>query len=499
MTLRISIAQKLAAAFAWSLALLIAIGAVAYLKTDELLDTAAAVTRSYAIREAAATLLADVVNAETGERGYLLTGAGAYLEPYDFALAQIGKDFEKLSKLDVERDLRAAAALAPNGPAASTIEVLRKRVTTRLTQLAETIEARRLKGLDAAIDLILTNRGKEANDEIRVAVADIEQAETRLLQAREAAAHNAAQLTFGTILYGTLLSIVLSAVVGYRVTRSITHPLRAAVAALSSSAAEMLAGTSQQAAGAEEQAAAVAQTAAAVGEIVAAVQHAAERVKSVAEAANKAVVTGDAGRRAVTETIGVMGAVKEQSESIAHSILGLAEHAEAIGEIIAAVNDIAEQTNLLALNAAIEASRAGERGRGFSVVAAEIKLLADQSKRATAQVRQILGDIQKATNGAVVATERGTKSVEEAIRTANLAGTTISTLADTIADSADAAVLVTASAGQHAAGMSQIQQGIESISQAATQNLAATRGTERAAHALDELGVRLKSLLVGTA
>jgi methyl-accepting chemotaxis protein len=192
-----------------------------------------------------------------------------------------------------------------------------------------------------------------------------------------------------------------------------------------------------------------------------------------------------------------LGTVKEQSESIAQSILGLAEQAQAIGEIIAAVNDIAEQTNLLALNAAIEASRAGEHGRGFTVVASEIKALAEQSKKATGQVRQILGEIQRATNGAVIATERGTRSVDDAIRSAGTAGTTIGALADTIADSAQAAILVTASAGQQQIGMSQIQQAIQSVSQAAHQNLASTREAERAAHDLDLLGVRLKSLLVG--
>ncbi len=105
-----------------------------------------------------------------------------------------------------------------------------------------------------------------------------------------------------------------------------------------------------------------------------------------------------------------MGTVREQTGSIAESILTLAEQAQAIGEIIATVNDIAEQTNVLSLNAAIEASRAGEQGKGFSVVAGEVKALADQSKKATAQVRQILGEIQKATNAAVMVTEQGRRA-----------------------------------------------------------------------------------------
>src|ERR1700730_3085204 len=93
-----------------------------------------------------------------------------------------------------------------------------------------------------------------------------------------------------------------------------------------------------------------------------------------------------------------MADLREKVESIAENILALSEQSQRIGEIIATVNDLADQSNLLALNAAIEASRAGEQGRGFAVVATEIRNLAEQSKAATAQVRTILGDIQRATN-----------------------------------------------------------------------------------------------------
>src|SRR5258708_16939771 len=106
-----------------------------------------------------------------------------------------------------------------------------------------------------------------------------------------------------------------------------------------------------------------------------------------------------------------MHVVREQIESTAQNIRALAEQAQAIGDIIATVNDIAEQTNLLALKAAIEASRAGEHGKGFAVVASEVKALADQSKKATAQVRQILGNLQKAPNTPLPLPYQGPKSV----------------------------------------------------------------------------------------
>lgn len=260
---------------------------------------------------------------------------------------------------------------------------------------------------------------------------------------------------------------------------------------LASSTAEILAATTQQASGAQEQAAAVTQTVTTVDEITQTAEQAAQRAKAVAEASQASLEISKVGRRAVEDSVGSIGLVKDQVESIAESTLALAEQAQAIGEIIATVNDIAEQTNLLALNAGIEASRAGEHGRGFQVVATEVKALADQAKRATVQVRRILGDIQKATNSAVVATEEGQKSVSSTLKLVGQAGDTIKSLSETIDEAARAAAQIAASASQQAAGMSQIHQAMRNVSQVTNQNLASTRQQERAAQDLSLLGSRL--------
>jgi methyl-accepting chemotaxis protein len=271
--------------------------------------------------------------------------------------------------------------------------------------------------------------------------------------------------------------------------------VREAASSVASATAEILAGTTQQAAGAQEQAASVAETMSTVNEVLQTSEQAAERARTVSEAAQRADEVGRTGRMAVDETVTVMGSIREKSESTAESILLLAEQAQSIGEIINTVNEIAEQTNLLALNAAIEASRAGEQGRGFSVVASEIKALAEQSKKATAQVRQILSEIQKATNQAVMVTEEGSKSVQSGILVVNQAGETIKALSDTISGAAQAALQIVASASQQVTGMAQIQQAMADINQVSTQNLASTRQAETAVRDLDRLGGRLKELL----
>lgn len=266
---------------------------------------------------------------------------------------------------------------------------------------------------------------------------------------------------------------------------------------LVSATSEILAGTTQQAAGAQQQAAAVAETVTTVNEVVQTSEQAAERAKAVAEISNRSLDHTRAGRRVVDDSIQLMVTVKDQVEFSAESILALAERAQAIGDIITSVNEIAEQTNLLALNASIEASRAGEQGRAFGVVAAEVKLLAEQSKKATAQVRSILTEIQKATSSAVMNTEECTKSVNTAAKVIAQAGDSIRNLAEIIDQAAESAAQIAASAGQQAAGTAQIHLAMKSINQVTNQNLSSTRQMEQAAKDLNVLGGRLRDSLGG--
>jgi methyl-accepting chemotaxis protein len=190
-----------------------------------------------------------------------------------------------------------------------------------------------------------------------------------------------------------------------------------------------------------------------------------------------------------------MNRIREQMEAIAESTVRLSEQGQAIGEIIASVNDLAERSNLLAVNAAIEAAKAGEHGRGFVVVAQEIRSLAEQSKQATAQVRTILSDIQQATNAAVMATEQGSKAVEAGVKQSTEAMEAIRVLGDSIVESAQSATQIAASSHQQLIGMDQVALAMENIKQASTQNAASTKQAETAAQGLHELGQKLKRLV----
>ena len=261
---------------------------------------------------------------------------------------------------------------------------------------------------------------------------------------------------------------------------------------LGTASAEIVAATSQLAAGATQSAAAVTETTTTVEEVRQTAQLASDKAKQVADTAQKAAQISLAGRKSSEDVAAGMNPIRQQMDAVAGSMVRLSEQSQAIGQIIASVEDIATQSNLLAVNAAIEAAKAGEHGKGFGVVAQEVKSLAEQSRQATNQVRTILGDIQKATSAAGMATEEGSKAVEAGVRQTQAAGNSIESLAVSVNEAAQAATQISASSQQQLVGVDQVAGAMDSIRQASSQNVAAARQLEVAARNLNDLGQRLK-------
>ncbi len=480
-----TVGKKIATGFGATMAILVIIGFFSYRSTAKFIETSGMVAHTHKVLGRLRNLLAAILDAETSQRGYIITGSLPFLEPYKHAKVEAGRELQELRALTSDN--------ARQKPHLDALEAL---MAARFAALDKHAAMREdFKTMEPIAESIRKSNANQVMGDIRKEIVAMESEEERLLKIRDDEAQASGQNTYWTIGLGTALALVCGG--GFFLVRSITVPLREAVGQLASGSAELLATTAEQAAGAQEQAAAVAETVTTVDEVAQTAEQSAQRVRGVGEAVQRTTEVGKAGRRAVEDSLRATGAVKEQVEATAESILTLAEQAQAIGEIIATVNDIAEQTNLLALNAAIEASRAGEHGRGFAVVASEVKALADQSKKATAQVRQILGEVQKATNAAVLSTEDVTRGVAEALKVGEQAGEAIKALAETLAEAARAAAQIVASVGQQAAGMGQIHQAMKNIDQVAKQNAVATRQAAQVAEGLNTLGARLTRLISG--
>ncbi|MCQ8278717.1 methyl-accepting chemotaxis protein [Acetobacteraceae bacterium KSS8] len=273
--------------------------------------------------------------------------------------------------------------------------------------------------------------------------------------------------------------------------RAIAVQSREATGNLNVSVAEIRASTQEQAAGVEEQLAAVQETAATVDEIAHSGAQISRRAQDVIATAQATQLASENGLRAVRESGRAMEQVQQQGEAVAANIVALSEKTEAIGEIVNSVNDISERSHLLALNAAIEAASAGEHGRSFAVVATEMKILADQAKDATAQVRTILGDIQRGINTSVMLTEEAVKRGAAGRERTQTAEATIEDMAAGIQDAVQTFQQIVASTNQQQLGIEQVMVALQNIRQASQQTASGTRQLESAAHGLGELSRQL--------
>jgi len=264
---------------------------------------------------------------------------------------------------------------------------------------------------------------------------------------------------------------------------------------LSSSSTEIMSTVSQLASSAAETASSVSETTSTIEEVKQTAEIANQNATEVAESTQKLSLVSQDGTRSIQKTIDGMGKIKEQMESIADIVIQLSDKSHTIGEIANSVNDLAEQSNLLAVNASIEAAKAGEHGKGFTVVAQEIKNLAERSKESTIQIQSILSAIQKSISSAVLATENGSKVIDDGFKLSANSSEVITTMAASIEQASQANIQIAASSQQQLIGMDQITSAMENINEASMQTANSTKQSEESVIDLNKLGEKLQGML----
>lgn len=266
---------------------------------------------------------------------------------------------------------------------------------------------------------------------------------------------------------------------------------------LQGSANDILSATEQAASGAAEQAASISQTTATMEELASTYRQIAENADQVVNMAEASLGSAESGQTAVMNTLSAMEEIKSRTQASAGKILALGERSQQIGQVLAIINSIADQTKILALNAAIEAARAGEAGKGFSVVAIEIRKLAESVVESTGEISTIMNEIQAAANELVMSTEQELKQVQSGVDLAHLTGQNLDQILEMVEQTTVAAKEISAATQQQKSATDQVVKAMRQVAAVAQQTAAGSRQVAGAAEQLS--GMARESSQVGSA
>lgn len=264
---------------------------------------------------------------------------------------------------------------------------------------------------------------------------------------------------------------------------------------VSTSANEILVASEQMASGATQQDQEITNTSSAVEELTVSMKQVSNNAEASAEAARRALEAAEQGNRSVRDTLEGMQRIRSSVQATGKKIKSLGDRSLEISEIINVINDITEQTNLLALNAAIEAARAGEAGRGFAVVADEVRKLAEHSRSATKDIAALIKAIQAETSEAVVVMEEGTKEVEVGARLADQAGKALEAISTVVRQSAELVQEISLASKQQVRGTEGVANAMQIISNITRQTSQGARQTTRTVEHMVKLSEQLNEVL----
>jgi methyl-accepting chemotaxis protein len=479
----------------------------------------------------AATLLAeDLMNIESGERGFVISGQESFLAPYLEGKKEAKTAFSELKNL-----------LSDNPAQLSLLNRIEDNYQQWLQVVIEpAVTQRREAGDDPAkllqvIAFVSEGKGKIYIEKIRADLDDVMNVERSILKSRSAEAASAKDLAFTSLIVGGVLIFVVAVGMAIYMKNALQQRLAVAknlVAAVAagrlnnridssggdevsellagldvmqtqlcqllgeikqaagdlSSASSVVASTAEQLnASANEQSRASSSIAAAVEELSVSINHVSG---SSAEAHQ---IATDSGRRAeqsgtvINNTVASMERIALVVRTASNRMEELGKQSEQISNIVSVIKGIADQTNLLALNAAIEAARAGEQGRGFAVVADEVRMLAQRTTQSTSEISSMIGLILSGTSDAVGQMGTGVVQVNQGVELAAQAGSAIAEIQQSFKQVLSVIEQISLSLNEQNAASQEVAGHIERIAGMSAQNSEATQHSSKVAHELKAL------------
>jgi methyl-accepting chemotaxis protein len=484
---------------------------------------AAGKANAEALSEKAAGTMGEITGLRAAVLRYMATGSEKFLDEYRQRLGKTETSVNELVTLAAGTTVKSAA----EGVEAAFKEY----------KAASSIAAEKLQQARSLVESKLDVLGPKIAA-LGVGIKDSLEQSVRETSAAAESALRAEMVLVGVVV---VLALVIGVVSGLLTARSIVRPLNAVVLRLkdiaegegdltqrvdearkdelgelgrwfnvfvgkiqtimkdvASSSNQVAAASTQIAASAEEMAAGLKQQQEQTTQVSAAVEEMSQSIVEVAKkSADAANAAQDSGKQATTggdvvqKTVVEMKGIAQQVTDSAQAVGSLGKKSEQIGQIIGVINDIADQTNLLALNAAIEAARAGEHGRGFAVVADEVRKLAERTTQATEEVARSIREIQGETTTAVQKIEGGSQQVAKGVELAGDAGQALEKIVASSSMLQSMVQSIAAAAEEQSAASEQIARSVEQINAVTRES---NQGASQAAQAASQLSAQAESL-----
>ncbi|MEE4107172.1 methyl-accepting chemotaxis protein [Pseudomonas viridiflava] len=467
---KLSISQKLYFSFIAIVVLIAVLVASAYRGFEQVEDATNSNVHTYQVLSEAQLALEQLINIETGMRGFVIASKDAFLEPLVAGEKRFSEELDALKRLtaDNPEQQRRLASLG------DTYKRWLEDDVNAIVAMRRDLTARNLP--DDELDKRITSGADKAKmDSMRATLAEISAAENVLLVVRTQNMVDAKHFALLILICGGIAAALLAAILATVLGRSTTARLQLAIDAATAIAdgrldtvidtsshdelpkafdrmqkrlremiqqisqasnqlvvsVQQISGASEQLSGAiQEQSTSASMMAATIEELTVSIHHVSENADEAHQIASRSGEQSKEGAQVIENTLSSMNGIARTVQHSSTQVSGLGQHSEHISSIISVIQGIADQTNLLALNAAIEAARAGEQGRGFAVVADEVRLLAQNTGKSTKEIAGMIEKIQAGVRETVESMRSGVLEVNSGVEMASNAGQAIIEIRD---------------------------------------------------------------------
>ncbi|WP_027910421.1 methyl-accepting chemotaxis protein [Pseudomonas sp. URMO17WK12:I4] len=529
---KLSISQKLYLSFATIVVIIAILVGSAYRGFEAVQSATRSNIHTYQVLGDAQNALEQLINIETGMRGFVIASQDSFLAPLLAGEKAFDEKLQSLKQLtaDNPEQQRRLATLDDTqkrwlSEDVNPILAMRKDLTAR-NQPDDLLDQRITSGAD-----------KAKMDSMRAILAEITAAETRLLEMRSKDMADARQFALMVLLWGGIAAAVLSVVLATSLGRSITARLQSAIDAATAiangkldtvidtsshdelpkafdrmqtrlratiqqinqaanqlvAAVQQISGASTQLSGAiHEQSSSASMMAATIEELTVSIHHVSENADEAHQIASQSGQQSQEGAQVIEGTLSSMSGIAKTVQHSSAQVADLGQHSEQISSIISVIRGIADQTNLLALNAAIEAARAGEHGRGFAVVADEVRLLAQNTGKSTMEIATMIEKIQAGVRETVDTMRSGVEEVNQGVERAGIAGQAIVGIRDSSAKVLHVVDQISFALREQTAASQDVARSVERSAQMAEQNNQSVQELLKTSNSLNTLATALQ-------